>query len=53
MDQVDAVEQRKNKTKSSIRAKVEHAIGVIKRICCIQTQVVFKKKLHRLASLPL
>jgi IS5 family transposase len=29
---VDAVEQAKNKTKSSVRARVEHSIGVIKRI---------------------
>jgi IS5 family transposase len=31
-DRVNAAEQRKNKSKSSVRAKVEHAIGVIKRI---------------------
>ena len=31
-DRVDEVERRKNKAKSSIRAKVEHAIGAIKRI---------------------
>ena len=31
-DRVDEVERQKNKSKSSIRAKVEHAIGVINRI---------------------
>ncbi len=31
-DRVNEVERRKNKSKSSIREKVEHAIGVIKRI---------------------
>jgi transposase, IS5 family len=29
---VDAVERRKNRTKSRVRAKVEHGIGVIKRV---------------------
>jgi transposase, IS5 family len=29
---VDEVERRKNRTKSRVRAKVEHAIGVIKRV---------------------
>ena len=29
---VDEVEQAKNRTKSRVRAKVEHAIGVIKRV---------------------
>ena len=31
-DTVDKVERAKNKTKSSVRARVEHSIGVIKRI---------------------
>lgn len=31
-DRVDETERQKNRTKSSVRAKVEHAIGVIKRI---------------------
>jgi len=31
-DIVDKVERAKNKTKSSVRARVEHSIGVIKRI---------------------
>ena len=29
---VDLVERRKNRTKSTVRAKVEHAIGVVKRV---------------------
>ena len=29
---VDEVERAKNRTKSKVRAKVEHAIGVIKRV---------------------
>ena len=29
---VDAVERAKNRTKSKVRAKVEHPIGVIKRV---------------------
>jgi IS5 family transposase len=29
---VDEVERTKNRTKSKVRAKVEHAIGVIKRV---------------------
>jgi IS5 family transposase len=29
---VDEVERRKNRTKSRVRARVEHAIGVIKRV---------------------
>jgi IS5 family transposase len=29
---VDEVERRKNRTKSCVRAKVEHPIGVIKRV---------------------
>jgi IS5 family transposase len=29
---VDDVERRKNRTKSKVRARVEHAIGVIKRM---------------------
>jgi transposase, IS5 family len=30
---VDQVERAKNRTKSKVRAKVEHPIGVIKRVC--------------------
>ena len=29
---VDEVERAKNRTKSKVRAKVEHSIGVIKRV---------------------
>jgi IS5 family transposase len=29
---VDEVERRKNRTKSKVRARVEHAIGIIKRV---------------------
>ena len=29
---VDAIERGKNRTKSRVRAKVEHGIGVIKRV---------------------
>jgi IS5 family transposase len=29
---VDEVEQAKNRTKSKVRARVEHAIGVIRRV---------------------
>ena len=29
---VDEVERRKNRTKSKVRARVEHAIGVVKRV---------------------
>jgi IS5 family transposase len=30
--QVDEVEREKNRTKAKVRAKVEHALGVIKRV---------------------
>ena len=31
LDDVDELERRKNRTKSKVRARVEHPIGVIKR----------------------
>ena len=47
---VDAVERAKNRTKAKVRAKVEHAIGVIKRIFGF-TKVRYRglyKNTHRL-----
>ena len=47
---VDEAERAKNRTKSKVRAKVEHAIGVIKRIFGF-TKVRYrglKKNAHRL-----
>jgi len=32
IEAVDEVERRKNRTKSKVRARVEHAIGIIKRV---------------------
>jgi IS5 family transposase len=48
---VDEVERRKNRTKSKVRARVEHAIGVIKRVFGF-AKVRYrglKKNTHRLA----
>jgi len=47
---VDAVERAKNRAKSKVRAKVEHPIGVIKRVFGF-AQVRYrglKKNAHRL-----
>src|SRR5215813_740421 len=47
---VDEVERAKNRTKSKVRARVEHVIGVIKRVFCF-TKVRYrglKKNTHRL-----
>ena len=47
---VDEVERAKNRTKSKVRARVEHAIGVIKRVFGF-AKVRYrglKKKTHRL-----
>jgi IS5 family transposase len=47
---VDEVERAKNRTKSKVRARVEHVIGVIKRVFCF-AKVRYrglKKNTHRL-----
>ena len=44
---VDEAERAKNPTQSKVRAKVEHAIGVIKRVFGF-TKVRLKKNAHRL-----
>jgi IS5 family transposase len=47
---VDAIERAKNRTKSKVRAKVEHPIGVIKRVFGF-AKVRYRglrKNLHRL-----
>ena len=47
---VDEVERAKNRTKSKVRARVEHAIGVIKRVFGF-AKVRYRglnKNLHRL-----
>ena len=48
---VNAVEQAKNRTKSKVRARVEHVIGVIKRVFCfaeVRYRGLKKKNMHRL-----
>ena len=48
--QIDAVEQARNRTKSKVRAKVEHVFGVIKRVfgfCKVRYRGL-AKNLHRL-----
>jgi IS5 family transposase len=47
---VDAVERETNRTKATVRAKVEHAIGIIKRLFGF-TKVRYRglaKNTHRL-----
>jgi IS5 family transposase len=48
--EVDAVEQAKNRTKSHIRARVEHVFGIMKRVFGFQKVRYrgLKKNLHRL-----
>ena len=47
---VDEVERAKNRTKSKVRARVEHVIGVIKRVFCFAKvrNRGLKKNTHRL-----
>ncbi len=47
---VDLVERAKNRTKSKVRAKVEHSIGVVKRVfgCAKVRYRGLAKNAHRL-----